>query len=267
MVKMSPPTDNIYIEKYTDSVNESLISIFTELKTIVSNFFGDESFAMKKTIEIENKTKNEFYSCGYDIDKLRSFYRRCISNMELDFINSVKKEFVGYSLSFTSSIQKAQTVNELLHYAHSSIINNESILQSIPPIGEKKNDFNCPIILRGEKNPVFEQLFNLFPTDLKTRWTDMVSINDRKLIMMIRDRGHALTTEVTLNGEVARIEYFIPKLCNVDMINDLPGINKVNKDSIGATGVFETPINYLPNSLFDFISRVPTDDDRVVKSF
>ena len=46
--------------------------------------------------------------------------------------------------------------------------------------------------------------------------------------------------------------------------NNLPGVNKVNKNSIGATGVIETPINTLPGVLFDFISKVPTDYDMVI---
>ena len=111
---------------------------------------------------------------------------------------------------------------------------------------------------------MFEQIFKMFPNDLDCGWTDMVAINDRKLIIMVRDRGHALTIEVTLNNNIARIEYFIPKLCNIEMINNLPGVNKVNKNSIGATGVIETPINTLPGVLFDFISKVPTDYDMVI---
>ena len=41
---------------------------------------------------MENNIKNIFYSCGYDIDKLRLFYKNCISDMDLNFINAVKKE-------------------------------------------------------------------------------------------------------------------------------------------------------------------------------
>lgn len=92
----------------------------------------------------------------------------------------------------------------------------------------------------------------------------MVVINDKKLIMMVRDRGHALTIDISLNNDMARIEYFIPKLCNIEMINNLPGINKVNENSVGATGVMEVPINTLPSVLFDFISRVPTDNDMII---
>ena len=64
-------------------------------------------------------------------------------------------------------------------------------------------------------------------------------------------------------GDNARIEYFIPKLCNIDMINSLPGINKVNEDSIGATGVIEVDINNLAETLFHFISNVPMDSDMI----
>lgn len=45
------------------------------------------------------------------------------------------------------------------------------------------------------------------------------------------------------------------------MINRLPGVNKVNKDSVGATGVMEVKISDLPKTLFNFISMVPTDLD------
>ena len=135
------------------------------------------------------------------------------------------------------------------------------MLQAIPLLGEKENDYKYPISLRGEKIPVFEELFNLFPMDLDCGWTDMVIINEKKLIMMVRDRGHALTIEITLNNDKARIEYFIPKVCNLEMVNNLPGINKIKDDTVGATGIIETDIKDLPNVLFSFISKVPMDED------
>ena len=156
----------------------------------------------------------------------------------------------------------ATSINEILHFIHSYIINNENILQSIPLIDKKENEFEYPINFRGVKSPVFFQLYQNFPTNIDVGWTDMVAINDRKMIMMVRDRGHALTIEITLNNDIARVEYFIPKLCNIEMINQLPGItNKVNEDSVGATGIIEVPINDLSTVLFNFISKVPTDND------
>ena len=81
---------------------------------------------------------------------------------------------------------------------------------------------------------------------------------------MVRDRGHALSIEITLNNDKARIEYFIPKLWNIDMINKLPGVNKVDNNSVGATGVIEVDKNELPQVLFNFISKVPMDSDMIL---
>lgn len=81
-------------------------------------------------------------------------------------------------------------------------------------------------------------------------WTDIVSLGNNSCIIKVRDRGYALTIEISKVGENHRIEYFIPKLCNVEMINKLPGINKVNPDFVGATGKFEVPEQELYNSLY-----------------
>ena len=128
-------------------------------------------------------------------------------------------------------------------------------------INKKGNDDEHQIVLRGVKVPIFEQLLIDFPDDLEVGYTDIVAVSERKLIMMVRDRGHALTIEITLQMNTARMEYFIPKICNIDMVNDLPGINKINQDSIAATGIIEIPINELSNTIFNFISKVPTDKD------
>ena len=86
---------------------------------------------------------------------------------------------------------------------------------------------------------------------------------------MVRDRAHALTMEVSINNNIARVEYFVPKIGETDLINVLPGINKVNSADIGTTGIFETDVDSLSESLFDFISKVPTDfmcyEDRMGK--
>lgn len=255
--------DEVSVSKYTDKLNDSLTYIFNELKCVTLDIFGKDSHVFKRICLLEKNTMESFYNCGFDINKLKSFYQKYISNMEPVFIDNVKNECVGYAFGGTGPIEAALSINEILHFIHSYIVNNEKILQSLPLLNEKNNSNNYPIRLRGIKNPMFEQIFKMFPNDLDCGWTDMVAINDKKLIIMVRDRGHALTIEVTLNNNIARIEYFIPKLCNIEMINNLPGVNKVNKNSIGATGVIETPINTLPGVLFDFISKVPTDYDMV----
>ena len=194
------------------------------------DIFGKESSSFFKICNLETIIKEQFYSCGFDIDKLIIFYKNYLSNLELDFIDSVHDECIGYTMDGTRTIEKAKTINEVLHFIHSYIVNNNQILQIIPLINTKTNNYQYPIRLRGINTLFFEQLFNQFPLDSDVGWTDMVIINDKKL----------------------------------------PGVNKVNKNSIGATGVIEVPIKELSQELFKFISMVPMDADMVfddVKTF
>lgn len=257
--------DETSISEYTDKLNDSLIYILSELKCVALDVFGKESSIFNKVCYLEQDIKTNFYSCGFDIEKLKSFYQKYISNMEPSFIDDVKRSYIGYYFGGggVSPLKKASTINEILHLMHSRIINNEGLLKSIPLLNEKDNQHNNTISLRGIRNPMFEQLFMMFPTDLDCGITDMVIINEKTLIMMVRDRGHALSIEVTLNKDNARIEYFIPKICNVEMVNKIPGVNKVNDDSIGTTGTIEVEVKNLPTALFNFISMVPTDMDIV----
>ena len=258
--------DVLGIKTYTDELDNLLKYAFNELKNVSVDLFGNSSNVIYKIFSIESIIKREFYLCGLDIDKIKMFYKQYISNMSLNFINSVKSECVGYKRGDkTIAIEYAHSLNEVLHFLHAYVLNNDSLLQSITLIKEKKNDFNYSIRLRGKKVLIFEELFEKFPTDIDVGLTDMVIVSDSKLIMMVRDRGHALSIEITLKENIARIEYFIPKLCNIDMINSLPGISKVNENSIGALGIMETEISQLSQALFDLISKVPMDSDMVFK--
>lgn len=259
--------DEASINKYTDDLNDSLVYIFNELRCIVLDLIGGDPYVLEKITYLESTIKKEFYSCGFDINKLKLFYQKYVSNMEKDFVDSVKNECVGYKIGGRlTSVEKATSINEMLHFLHSYIVNNDYILMSIPLLDEKNNEYDYPIRLRGMDSDIFRNLFDSFPADLDVGDTDMVAISDKKILIMVRDRGHALSIEISLNNGIARIEYFVPKLCNVDMINKLPGVNKVNNDSIGATGVIEVPIEYLSDTLFDFISKVPTDSDMVFET-
>ncbi len=251
-------------EKYSNKLEENIKFIFSELRNIVKDFFGQASIFYLKVQQLEVDTKHEFYKCGLDKKKLREFYNNFISYMSPEFVALVKESCVGYTIDNRKydPMDKFTTVNELLHYLHCYIMNSNFLYQSIPLISEKKNFFNYPITYRGTKTEMFDSIYENFPLDLDVGHTDLISLNDKKLLMMVRDRGHALTIELTIKGNIARFEYFIPKLCNVDMINSLPGVNKVKENSrVGTTGVFEIPVQGLPYMVYDFISRVPMDKD------
>ena len=250
-----------HIVRYMDDTFLELDYICAELKCISSDFFGDGIIA-----SIENycsNLMNEFIKCGSDIHKLDTFYKNYISGMNSDFVNSVKKNCFGYSINIFpyDTFEMITSVNELLHFMHSYIVNNDKIYESVAISAEKVNDYGYSIRLRGESNELAEAIFKNFPLSLDVGWTDMISLSNHKMIMMVRDRGHALTIQILKQNDQYRIEYFVPKLCNVDMINRLPGVHKVKPEDPGATGVFET--KHLLGDLFTFIENVPTDLDIV----
>ncbi len=269
MYKLAPNVlesqDDESFKEYVYNFYEALNYVFTELKCVAVDFLNQEPMVLSHITSLEQHIKNEFQKARFDYKKMLVFYLNYISNLSLDFQNSVKRECVGYSNGELSSIKKAKTVNEVLHFLHSYIINNENILQALPILGEKQNEFGYPIKLRGQKEKLFSHffthLFAQFPKNIDVGTTDMVTINDKKLIMMVRDRGHALTIEISLYNDRANIQYFIPKICNLDMVNALPGINKINENSVGATGTMDIEKKDLSKVLFDFISKVPMDSD------
>ena len=270
MYNMVPPSDNQFTDKesmcnYTDRLNDSLSYIFSELKCISLDVFGEDSIVLKKICVFEKEVYKNFYSCGLDIDKLRLFYKNYISNMNIEFIDSIKKEFIGYTPKDTGIVENVSSINEALHFIHSYIINDEQLLGSIPVINQKDLESSYSVFLRGKSTELFDKIFELFPTSLDCGQTEMVVLNNKKMIMMVRDRGHAWVNEITIKNNKARIEYFIPKICNIDMVNNLPGVHKVNENSIGTTGAFEIDVEDLPTVLFDFISKVPTDDDMIYR--
>ena len=184
--------------------------------------------------------------------------------MSKDFVENVKKTFVGYTSfnlgDLNNSIKDAKTVNELLHSCHSYVMNNKELLSSITKISEKQNKFNYPIMLYGENTKQAEELFKKFPTDLDVGWTDIISLEDQ-IFMMVRDRGHALTIDIDTSKDDYFVKYFVPKLCNEDMIKALPGINKDNISNNGASGSFICNNKEFTDKLFSFIEKVPTDSD------
>lgn len=81
-------------------------------------------------------------------------------------------------------------------------------------------------------------------------------------MMMVRDRGHALTISAEPDGaqtDKMWVEYNIPKLCNVEMIKALPGLSGYTEN--GARGGFFASRDELGAKITDFIAQVPTDDD------
>ena len=253
-----------------DSIIRYMDNFFDTLNEIRSQFSKiTDSFNYKGLNEvIENhfqRYNQRLLNCNYSLDEVKRIYQDCCSNMRPELVSKAKEEFIGYTLfngSVNTLVYECQSINEILHVIHSSITNNEKYYKSMPKISEKENDEGYPIVLYGRKNELAQKLFDDFPLEMSCGDTDIISLTNKTLIM-IRDRGHATSIEIDIEGDNLFVKYFIPKICNIDMINNLKGINKVNSDMKVTTGAFGTTKENLSKDIIDFINGIPMDKDMV----
>lgn len=263
MIQLAPTElDDMNVESrisYIDSLYKQLEEFEMEF---IDTFMGLGLPAIQTVKNYFSKVKSEVVEFNYK-NSVREIYKKLIANMNPKLVEEVKKSFAGYKTSskmnFGNIISQAESINEILHIVHSYITNNEEIMKSMPLIDEKTNDYGYTISLRGERTEEAQSMFAQFPLDLDVGCTDIISMQNR-ILMMVRDRGHALTIDIGQGeGKNRSIRYFIPKLCNERMIRNLPGINSVTNS--GANGMFEVDQEGVFNALFNFIEHVPTDDD------
>ncbi|MDD2489637.1 MAG: hypothetical protein PHY26_00055 [Bacilli bacterium] len=243
--------------EYGNKLFKTLDIIESYLLKILLIFEYDEKYiiALKKRF---TNYREEFINVQNSVIGLKKVYQKNISDMRKNFIDSVNKSFIGYYLYRGDNVLEPVSINEYLHFLHASIINNEEIYQKMPEIESiGENEYNS-IHLYGKRNDAAYEIFKSFP--IKDTRVDILSLNDRILIM-VRDLGHALMIEVTFKNEQAIVNYFIPKICNYLMANELRGITEVKNDSKYAKGSFEIENNLLKEVLFDFLVKVPKDED------
>lgn len=271
LMSLAPTEADDYDElsrmEYVDKLEKGLDSLEYDTLASIKKFgFGEE---LNNTIREYFANKKKSMAVGkYEAGICQKIYNSEFASMSENFIEEVKEGFVGYAFFSNLSklpgfVKKAKTVNELLHSIHSSIVNNDEILESMPQMKTKRNTIEEPITLYGEENEVAEKIFKEFPLEMDCGITDIVSLKN-KVLMMIRDRGHALTIDMdTTNPKEVEVKYFVPKLCNEEMIRKLPGINESSITKSGASGFFVSDKDKITKDLFDFIEKVPTDGDMV----
>lgn len=267
LLKLAPTEKDDFNEesriKYADKLYKELRDLELEFIEGVKNFGFDPII----TTIIKShfaKAREAFLLSRYEPGVIQKLYREHFTNMSPRLIEEVKEEFIGYTIfgkNLGKCIKESRTINELLHVLHSYIANNEEMLKNLPVIATKENAEKYSITLYGEETELSKKIFEEFPLELDCGWTEIVSMTD-KILMMVRDRGHALTIDIdTAKKDDILVRYFVPKLCNRDMVEVLPGVNKAGISESGATGLFQTSGEELPKALFDFIGKVPMDHD------
>ena len=151
--------DQDYIFKYSDRIFKDLKVIKYYIVRIMN------SFSIKNTEfidEIFKKYEISLAEAGNDFNKINSFYKSNLSDMSPKFIDNINRNCVGYTFEKSNLINEARTVNEILHFLHHYIINNEEFYMSIPKISEKTNYEGEDIILRGVENKISKNYLNVF---------------------------------------------------------------------------------------------------------
>lgn len=267
LLELAPTeTDDISEEsriEYTDKLYKELKNLEVEFIEMAQNFGNNPEVAQTIKSHFE-KAKEAFLIGKYEPGTIQELYRKQFTEMSQKLIEDVKEEFCGYTLyrgNLDKCIKESGSINELLHVFHSYVTNNDRMIQELPVIASKKNSIERPITLYGEETKLSRKLFEEFPIELDCDDTDIVSMRG-KILMMVRGRGHALTIDIdTSQKDDILVKYFVPKLCNRDMIEALPGINIKGISENGATGLFQTSSEEMPKKIFDFIEKVPTDLD------
>lgn len=252
--------------KYVEDISKKVKEIKSQMLKV------KQDFDVPKGEEISDffaKIQEKILHFNYNNGDVQSLYMKTFADMDEKLIDEVNEVCVGYTgIEPSKLFNKCSTINELLHVYHSYVCNNEEIYQSMPKLCEpKKNEAGYPIRLYGVENELARKIFDDFPLDMSCGWTDILSLDDR-VLMMVRDRGHALTIEMQENeNHEITMNYFIPKICNVDMVNQLKGVRKVDDKSSYTKGIINTSKENAVGELFQFISGVPMDKDMIIPNY
>lgn len=257
MIDLAPKESYMSLEGaiyYSDLLTNKLNEMEYYLENMLRPLHNNSNFAK----EMINSIKEELNNANINYSDLKEIYERRISKLDPVFVDYVNETCLGYSM-FGTNISMAKTINELTHILHSELINSNEVYDTIPTIKSKQTLSAATINLRGDKNEIAEEIFNNIELTSDVGQTDILGIDDKQAFIMVRDKGHALTIEINKKDNNYEVNYFIPKICNYEMVNNLNGVTKVNKDSKYTKGMFNT--NNPKESVIDLINNVPTDED------
>lgn len=267
---------NIYSKdeaiEYVDKIYKNLQDIKYMLIKILKALGNDEIL-----IEYLNKLftyyEKRLLNCNYNPQKLKEFYQTCISNMDPKLIKEINTEITGYYLfnSYQKCFLQSKTINELLHVLHMHIVNTEGFYQKMPLIEQKVDENVGTITLYGRKNSLAEAIFKSIDFNINSSIIDILSLTNNRILIMARDLGHALTIEIEEENGKAYVSYFIPKVCNIDMVNNLKGITPIKANettdlrNLYAKGSFLVDTSELIPNLLELMMNVPQDKDMFIK--
>lgn len=259
--------DPSYIEDFVDQAYKSLYEIILSLGGIME-ILNVDSVTQEYVISYLGHITDKFYECGYDSTKLRSFYHDYISEMDPEIISKISMNLAAKlpSRSYVYPLRTSHTINEILHVFHQYVINDDFAFYLIP-IHKIATDNKGILNYRGKETNMCNRLLQSISNNIiyYPYHMDLISVNDNKAILLLKGLAHATSFEIDKdsNDEI-RVEYFIPKIYEVDEINKLKGIDKVNQNAPvmrGARGRFYTTLDNLGSEIFSIVNNIPSEED------
>lgn len=250
---------------YLDKVLKYTEDKFEEMIYLSSYIYESEREQNLKNLHNKfKKIEKELINSGLNKDKLQSFYENNISSMRESFIERVNNEVYAYGGGSSRTFEEAESINEILHLLHHQMINNEYIYNGLPKVSEKYKYKGFEISLYGKNiSSLAESIFDKLSPEEFGEGADILSLND-KILMLMRGSGHALSVEINpshINKNEVEVNYFIPKVCSVEKVNELPGVRKVSNIATQTRGEFNVEQEKAADYVVEFVKKVPTDKD------
>ena len=215
--------------------------------------------------EIVDKIEDKIKKCNYNIDKLIITYENDILKLTKGLEESVEKNIFAYSIKngVYEPLKYCNTISDMLHYIHFYVLNDEITMQSMNIIDKKEISSDYCYTIYGKENDIAKKIYDNLP-NIEEVDIDLVSF-DKHIIIIVRNVGHALTIDCQYENDNIRVSYFIPKVCNIEKVNKLIGVKKLdpskNDYSSPTHGEFVVNRENVGRAISEFIKHVPTDDD------
>ncbi len=271
LMKMAPNATSNYSEETKMKYMDKLLNYTDILKDdfIIINKIYPNAFNKDFIDKLFNNLNLKIENFNYKHDSVIDFFNKYYADISNKIINDVNENFCGYYTSNLSAILKeCKTINEILHAIHAYITQTEFVYEETPNIAKKELDYHNEVALKGKDTPLARMIFDNLPHNLSSGWLYILSVNENQVFVMARDLGHSLTIDISLYNNTVWVKYYIPKLCNIEMIKNLKGIKKIvnNNDILGwATGDFHCSIEEFTKEFNSFILSVPTDNDMILR--
>lgn len=262
ITSMNPSVTDTYNQEYSIMYEDKMFQYLDEIDFYLSKIIDALKYSdteKERVSKLINKSKNAFANANNDLSKLKKAYVDHVSNMREEFLKALHSDVSAYYI-FSGLTMEPVTINEYLHYLHHQLVNDEYLYSSLVEVPMNNNRIH---LYGSTENMIAYQLASqLIQDESYATNIDILGLKNR-IIIMTRGYGHATTIEIELEPEqnMAYVQYFVPKICNIDKASNLRGVHKIEEDEAFAKGGFGIPIDDVPMKITEFIMSVPTDDD------